>query len=72
LDVLTEVDVLELCWRDVAEFSKQAAVVEPVDPFEGGELEVVETLLRAFVANQFGLVQPEHDFGRGVIVRIAA
>jgi hypothetical protein len=42
-DVLTIVEVFELCWRDAAEFTEQAAMVEPVDPFEGGEFEVVET-----------------------------
>ena len=42
-DVLTVVEVFVLCWRDVAELAEQAAVVEPVDPFEGGEFEVVET-----------------------------
>jgi len=36
------VDVFKLCWRDVAELAEQATVVEPVDPFEGGEFEVVE------------------------------
>ena len=31
-DVLTVVEVFELCWQDVAEFTEEAAVVEPVDP----------------------------------------
>ena len=30
---------------------EEAAVVEPVDPFEGGELEVVEAAPGAFVAD---------------------
>ncbi len=70
--MLTVVEVFELCWRDVAEFTEDAAVVEPVDPFEGGEFEIVETTPGAFVANQFGLVEPEHCFGQGVVVRITA
>ena len=56
----------------VAEFAEQAAVVEPVDPFEGGEFEVVEAPPGALVANQFGLVGPEHRFGQGVVVGVPA
>ena len=50
-------DVFKLCWRDVAELAEQATVVEPVDPFEGGEFEVVEAPPGPLVANQFGLVE---------------
>ena len=42
-DVLRVVEVFELCWRDIAEFTEDAAVVEPVNPFDGGEFEIVET-----------------------------
>ena len=42
-DMLTIAEVFKLCCRDMAEFAEQATVVEPVDPFEGGEFEVVET-----------------------------
>jgi hypothetical protein len=58
-DVLTVVEVFELCWQDVAEFTEEAAVVEPVDPLEGGEFEVVDTPPRALVSNQFCLVETE-------------
>ena len=34
--------VLELCRWDAAEFMEEAAVVEPVDPFEGGEFDIIE------------------------------
>jgi integrase len=37
---LTVVQVLELRRWDAAEVVEDAAVVEPVDPFEGGEFEV--------------------------------
>ena len=36
---MTVVLVLELCRGDAAEFVEEAAMVEPVDPFEGGEIE---------------------------------
>ena len=65
-------EVFELCWRDVSELAVEATVVEPVDPFEGGEFEVVKAPPRALVANQFGLVEPEHRLGQGVVVGIAA
>lgn len=65
-------EVFVLCWRDVAELAEQAAVVEPVDPFEGGEFEVVDAPPGAFVADQFGLLEPEHRLGQGVVVGVAA
>ena len=34
--------LFEFCWRDAAEFVEESAVVEPVDPFQGGEFEVVD------------------------------
>jgi hypothetical protein len=46
---VTVVLVLEFCWRDAAEFVEEALVVEPVDPFEGGEFEVVEPAPRALL-----------------------
>ena len=41
--LLTVVEVFGFGWRDaVGVVVVQAPVVEPVDPFQGGELEVVE------------------------------
>ena len=40
--VLTVVDCLELCWGEICAGGVQPAVVVPVDPFEGCELDVVE------------------------------
>ena len=37
------VAVFEFGGRDAAEFVVDALVVKPVDPFEGGEFEVIET-----------------------------
>ena len=71
-DALTVGEVFEICWWDVAEFAKQAAVVEPADLFEGGEFEVVEAPPGALVANQFGLVELDHRLGQGVVVGVAA
>ena len=65
-------DVFKLCWRDVAKLAEQATVVEPVDPFEGGEFEVVKAPLGPLVANQFGLVETEHRLSQGIVAGIAA
>jgi len=49
---------------------EEPAVVEPVDPFEGGQFEVVESSSWASVADQFGLVETDDRLGEGVIVGI--
>ena len=51
---------------------EEAAVVEPVDPFEGGELEVVEAAPGAAVADELGLVEPVDGLGEGVVVAVAS
>ena len=51
--------LLELCRRPVVEVAVQALVVVPVDPAEGGELEVLDALPRSRAgrsADQLGLV----------------
>ena len=35
---------LELCWRDVAQVAVEAVVVVPVDPGQGGELDILDAL----------------------------
>jgi transposase InsO family protein len=47
------------------------AIVEPVDPFERGELDGLNAAPRAAGANDLGLEQPDHRFGERVVVRIA-
>ena len=69
---LTVVDVFVVGGRDASEVVEDALVVEPVDPFEGGEFEIVEAAPRASVAYEFGLVEPDHGFGEGVVVAVAA
>ena len=55
-------------WRDAAEVVVDASVVEPVDPFEGGEFDVVEPAPRALVPDKFGLVEAVDGFGESVDV----
>ena len=59
-------------WRDASEVVEDASVVEPVDPFEGGEFEVIKTAPGAFVPDEFGLVEAVDGFGESVVVAVAA
>ena len=70
--VVTVVLVFELCWRYAAEVVEEAAVVEPVNPFDGRKPEVIEASSGAFVSDRFGLVEPEDRFGHRVVIGIVA
>jgi len=50
--------VLELGGWDVAELAVEAAVVEPVDPGEGLQLDVLGVPPGASPADELGLVEP--------------
>lgn len=63
---------LELGWWHVAEFAQQSPVVEPVDPFQGGEFEVFEASSGSKVADKFGLVEAVDGFGHGVVVAVTS
>jgi hypothetical protein len=63
--------VSDLCLdgREVIAVLEGSAMVEPVDPFRGGDLEIVEALPRPPWFDQFGLVEPDDRLGEGVVVR---
>ena len=42
------------------------AVVVPVDPFQGGDLDLAEVAPRPAPVDPLGLRQPDCDFGQGV------
>jgi len=63
---------LELCRWDVADRFEEAAMVEPVDPFERRELDVVEVLSGALLADQLGLEEDDHRLGERVVMGVAA
>ena len=70
--LLTVVEVFGFGWRDaVGVVVVEPAAVEPVDPFQGGELEVVESSPRAAVADELGLVEPDDRLGQGVVVALS-
>lgn len=48
----------------------EAAVVEPVDVLEGGELDVVESLPGAAAVDEFPLVEPVEALGERVVVAV--
>jgi hypothetical protein len=67
---LTVVVILVLGRRDVADAAVQPVGVEPVDPAQGGELQVVDAPERSVVADALGLVEPDDGLGQGVVVAV--
>ncbi len=57
--------------RDVADGFEQAAVVEPIDPFEGCHLDGFEAAPRAASVDHLGLVEAVDGLGQGVVVGVA-
>jgi hypothetical protein len=49
----------------------QAPVVEPVHPFERGELDGVDVLPWPSASNDLGLEQPDDGLGESVVIRVA-
>jgi hypothetical protein len=49
----------ELGWWDIANGLQEPAVVEPVDPLQGGVLDLVQALPEATPADELGLVEPD-------------
>ena len=56
---------------DVSDRLKQAAVVEPVDPSESGELHRLEAAPRSAPMDHLGLEQPDDGLGQSVIVAVS-
>ena len=46
-------------------------MVEPVDPLQGGVLDLVEALPGATPVDQLGLVQPDDRLGQGIVIAVA-
>jgi hypothetical protein len=55
--------------RDVTAVFLEAVVVEPVDPFGGGVLDLVHGAPRFAWFDQLGLIQPVDGLGQGVVIR---
>jgi hypothetical protein len=65
------VGLLKFDGRDVAVYLEQTVVVEPVDPVQRRGFDLVHGARRAVAADQFGLEQPDHGFGQGVVGSVA-
>lgn len=65
------VRLLKLRRWDVADRLEQTTVVEPVDPFQRGELDLLGALPGPFVADDLGLVEADDALGEGVDAPIA-
>src|SRR5208283_4113643 len=67
---LTVVGVLQFCWRNVSAVLVEPSVIEPIDPFGGGILDLLDGPPRAPVFDQLGLVQTVDRLGERIIERI--
>ena len=54
---------------DISNGFEDSTVVEPVDVFEGGELDILEMFPGSLHSDQFGL-EPDDRFGQSVVERI--
>ena len=52
----------------VADGAAEPTVIEPVDPLEGGQFEVLEPTPWASAVHEFGLVEPVHRLRQCVVV----
>ena len=68
---MTVVGCFEFGGWDVAAGFEQAPVVEPVDVLQGGDLDLFDGPLRTVWLDQFGLEQPDHGLGQGVVVGLS-
>ncbi len=59
------------CGWDASDLSVESSVVEPVDVFEGGELDVVDGPPGSLGVDEFGLVEADGRLGDGVVDGIA-
>ena len=66
---LSVVGGFEFDWWDVAAVLVEAAVVVPVDPFGGRDLDLVDAAPGASGFDQFGLVEPVDRLGQGIVIR---
>lgn len=50
---------------------EESAVAPPVDPFQGCVSDLVESWPWSPATDQLGLVEADHGFGEGVVIRIS-
>ena len=62
--------LFELSRRDVAEGAEEPMCVEPPDPFECGEFDILDPGPRTAWVDEFGLVKPDDRLGQGIVVGV--
>src|SRR5690606_30678642 len=65
------VRLLELRRGNMSDGPEEAVVVEPPDPFEGGELDILDRAPRPPAADDLGLEETDDRLGLGVVVAVA-
>src|SRR6202034_3558684 len=62
---------LELRRGNVPDGPEESALIEPVDPPQGRELDCIEAAPRPAAVNDLRLEQADDGLGQGVVVRVA-
>ena len=68
--MLSVIGCLQIDGWDVAAVFVEAAVVEPVNPFGGGHLDVLDGAPRLAGFDQLGFVQAVDGFNQGIVVTV--
>ena len=66
-----EISLFGLGGRDVSDGLQKASVVEPVDPFEGRELDGLQRFPGSAPTDDLGLVKAVDGFGERVVIAVA-
>ena len=68
----TRVEVgFSLCWWDIPDRTEQATIVEPVHPFEGSELDILEASPRPPLSDHLRFVEADDRLGESIVVAVA-
>jgi hypothetical protein len=62
---------LSLSWRDVSDRLEEAAIVEPVDPFQRRVFDGLEAAPGAAAMDDFCFEKSVDGFGQGVVIAVA-
>ena len=66
------VDGLVFGWTSTGQRGVEAAVVPPIDPFQGGKFDLLNAPPWPAPLDQFGFEQAVHRLGQGIIEAVAA
>lgn len=69
--LVTVVGLLNISWGEICAGGVQPAVIVPVDPFEGRQLDSVEVAPRSSPVDHLGLEQSDLALGQSVVIGVA-